>query len=474
MQRAGKRRAPPPWGIMACSNSAEWIASGESQLDAAQLSGPARTQATLSLRLSNPFQPQTSQLYVGPINRHQPYFIQGDGGCPQLVIPAAVGSPDIPQSDTTTLSKPADPPSLRPVSISYTPTIDALPGPELPVTPGIEPTSPCPPGYVSSGAPELTNDQLTNEVARQLTGGTPAGGAAGGGCTPQIVLAPQQMTTKNDFLVVHVSDNWSFLADSSSTITLTTIARVLTCDGQINTMQKDLTLTHKVDDAAAQGNVCIPLTDGYLLSVIVSGAPFCSQPGDIWVQGEVRNASCAGQVVAPLFSGYINNQGWIGWPGGRQDTFGQGRGVMRTVNARSTLNPNNSWIPQAGTQARVSQVVVNFLTSATVADRHVSLFWSGVGTGTNSVFGTTITQPASKHYQWIFANGIQPGLMLGAPDQAGGFAFDAIAQVPIPPDLVGDENTEVLIFTTNQQAGDQFLFSCVIAEYWAKPDLTGF
>lgn len=461
---------------MTCVNSQEWLASGTAQMDAAKLSGPARTQATLSLRLSNPFVPHTAQLYSGPINRNMPYFLLGVDGCPQLVIPSPAGSPIDP-------APPTPEPLISPAPSTPTAgSIEAvLPstGPAPPPAPGVltlPAGQPCPEGFVSSGAPITTTEQLSAEVVRQLTGGAISSATEGGACNPQIVLAPQQLMTKDDFVVVSCSSIFVDFGSTTGTVPLTVTVRLLTCTGSIQVMQSTTNIFHDQTLGATQAEVCIPLTDGYLLSVVASGAPFCTQPGDVWVQGEIRSGGCSGTPYFGLFSGYLVDQSFIGWPNGRQDTWGQGAGSLHGFDMK-TCNPvNPCWVPELGTRTRILQVGLDFTTSAVVGNRTPVLCWNPPVNGCDLYFGVPVAQPASKHYYWTWADGIAPGSMLANVNTTSGSGLlDAIVQIPFPTKIIGTGDAELRFLIGGRDfAGDVINFAGVNYEVWAEPADAGF
>lgn len=461
---------------MTCTNSAEWLESGTAQLDAAGITGAARTQARLTLQLSNPFQPEISQSYTGPINKQLPYFIMGDGGCPQLVIPATAVDPaagETPQIKTTLLPSPSSPAPVADAAV-----IEAPPRTTPPVSGNtgaifVPPGTPCPEGFVEgSGAPQT----LEQQVQAQLTATSPRTASQGGGCSPQIILAPQQMVSKNDFVVVSASSTFAAFGSNTGTVPLTVVVKLLTCEGSIQVMQSTLNLTYTVGAGAVQGEICIPLTDGYLISVVASGAPFCTQPGEVWVQGEIRNQSCKGTPAFPLFSGYLVDQSFIAWPGGRQDTWGQGNGALHGFDMTQCNPVNPCFVPDQGTRVRILQIGLDFTTSAAPGNRVPVICWNPPVNGCDLYFGTPVAQPPSKHYYWTWADGIASGSMLaGVNTTSGSGLLDAIVQVPLPLHIIGTGDAELRFLIANRDfAGDVINFAGVNYEVWTEPVDSGF
>lgn len=460
---------------MPCQNSQEWIAAGEALIAAAQLSGPALTQATLALRLANPYEPDTAKLYGGPVNTDYPYFVTGGDGCPQMVTPAT-GNLTVDPINKTVLTPPLRSPSPPTPPTTSSELVVPPASPPATSAPTASPTTePCPPGFVSSGTPAVPAVDLTAEVQRQLIAVGASSAIEAGGCNPTIMLAPQQMVTKDDFLVVSASSIYLGAGGNPHVVPLTVTARLLGCDGKIQNMQSKIDLSHTRDAGAVQGRICFALTDGYLVSVVASGAPYCTQPGEVWVQGEVRNQSCTGTPVIPLFSGYMDDQSYVAWPGGPQTEWGQGKGALHGTSMGTSFTPEPSWIPEAGTKVRIRQVVLDYSTGATVAARTPLLYWAPNAPVPNMYISTTQSQPASTRYNWLWANGLQGGLMTGYIESGGGSLYDAIVHVPFPPDLIGDGDAQLTMWINNaKSAEDTINGSGVVYEVWAEPADTGF
>lgn len=438
---------------MPCLNSDQWIASGEAQIAAANLTGAAKTQARLSLLLANPYNHNLPANSGAPINSNFPYFIVSSDGCPEMIIPP--GFNIAPVAENITLPALAAPPQ----------TSDAVSSILVPSG------EPCPQGFVSSPSQQ----PLSETIPVQLAASVPRVTTDSGACKPQIVVAAQQMITKNDFLRVSAASIYNDGVDPSTTVPLTVHVRLLTCAGEIQIMESTLNLVHTVDAGAAQGAICFPLTDGYLLSVVASGAPFCVNPGEVWVQGEIRNQSCTGTINIPLFSGYMADQMFVGWPGGQNVPWGQGNGAPHGSDMGTSFIPEPSFGIEQGSVAVIKQVVLDYTSSATAGSRVPILIWSPPAGGENVYISNQSSQPASMHYLWCWGIGLQPGTMAGLLTSGGSTVYDAIVHVPLPEFLRGDVQSELVMQINHADTHADVIHSCgVLYEAWAEPAADGF
>jgi hypothetical protein len=453
--------------------STQYFAAGQTQLDGLTLE--ARANAARSLTAHAPgVSIGSSAAILATVNQELPHFVIDANGAPILIIPPPSGAPpstpfdngppspasSTPASGVVTAGavNPAGQPTpSTPASVVTAQTTAATQTPAPALNPGasssaIVTSGPCPSGFVTSGAPSPQPRTIEQQIIDAFSTVPVSQTTQAAACVPTPVLAVQQLVTKDDSVRVFAINSY----DGEANLTVT--VRVLGCDNQIMTSVFSLTLSHVQPDVATEGSVCIQLSDGYLMGVTVSGAPFCSQHGEVWVQGEIHQAGCAGPISVPLFSDYLVDANFVGWPGGRQSNWGEGPGADYGFTFAFGAPGIIGWNPMPGTEARVKNVSLKLQTSAAGFDRTVTLqFNSDVGPA-QYIFAGDITQPVSTTYRWLFAPGIQPGLHS---------AFNVVG-IPIPDNLFLTYLDGLRVGILASDPGDRVLDGGVTFKSWAR------
>ena len=487
---------------MACDQSFEYAAYGTTQLAHIGLSsGPDYDNAVASLSAIDPhLPPQLKQEYAARLLPFLSYFILGADGCPILIVPpnspyfqayemvlqggnlpapppGSFGGPPAPPAPAPGGPGPSTQPLLPPAGPPAAPHGAPPPSTQPIGTVTVPAGQPCPPGFVSSGM--LATADLELAIASQILQQAAGVPSVEGSCMPTttgraVVLASQQFVTKDDFAVLSVASSVNFGA-SPAPLDLVFRLRILTCGNGIQNLQGDIKFPLVFPPVVQQGKVCLPLTDGYLLSAIVTGAQYCHHPGEIWCQAEIHFGSCTGPVTIPLFSDYMPDQSYVGWPGGRQINWGEGPGADYSKDL--SFDPGGqsmTWTVPAGMIVRIKQVFIDFRTSAVAGNRAVIMFYNFPTSTSTFAFGGMVTQPPSKRYMWMFAPSLMPGLQSGF-SVAFFTGIDALVTVPIPDNLYNDTpGTVGMVFNNTDVVGDNFNAATILFKAWAEPAAAGF
>lgn len=452
--------------------STQYFAAGTPQL--AALSDEARANAARSLAANAPGVTASSRAAINStLSATLPYFTVDANGAPVLTIPPPVTFPVPTPFDNgapfpvALEPTPGAPGSAPPSSVGTPAPTTAAPGvnahpeaitatPPPTLTPGataggpIITSGPCPSGYVTSGAtpqPRTLEQQINDAFLAAPVTQT----AAPFPCQINPVLAAQQLVTKDD--LVQVLGVNAFDGDADLTI----IVRTLGCDGQIITSQAALSLPHFDYNDATQGTVCIQLTDGYLLGVTVTGAPFCCTSGNLWVQGALVSHTCDGPASVTLFSDYLTDLQNIGWPGGRQTLWGEGPGTDYAFKFPIGVNQPKQFVSDSRRLYMVKTVSLTLQTSAQAYLRNLCVRFSPVIGPQQVYFGSVTVQPESTTYKYTWAAG--PAVPYESVMN--------LVQMPLPPNLYLVDG-EIITVVGNFDSGDRVLDGGVTYKQWAR------
>lgn len=406
----------------------------------ASLSGEALLNAARSALKLSPFTPEVDRnsdlvSYVTTL----PYFSIGADGTPALVLPPPVTPAPAPPPGTVTTETPP-----QSSGAGFTTTGGSS---------GASPPGECPPGYVpassllgqgGAGAPV----PLSTQIGGLLSGLPTNGGAPNGSvCGLRPSLSAGCPVTKNDFIRIT-----GYNANGTQIQILITVRMVL-CDGTISTASYQLNVPARTLGLAPVNLICIPLTDGFLCSVVANGGGTPCAPGMIWVQAILTTGSCnAGStaITQPtpmlLFQDALTLSGFASWPNGRVIQPTDLAGGPFSQNWPVQTWTDQFWNPDSNTMARVEWVSVILRTSAVVANRGLELQFQP-GQGANGYFGSSTTQPANTTYRWMWSPYVSPGFL----------STTNTVNIPIPADTLLTDVDQLGIIGSNIDANDSIV-----------------
>lgn len=420
------------------------------------LTPPASTNADRSMVAMSPAtSPEERARIQAELDPTLPYFAVDAEGHPTLVTPAPAAPPT---PAPLPVPKPTAPQPISP-SQPFTPAPAPAPAP----APG---TGGCPPGMIPNPQARtfVSTPGETQTVQQQVQSAFDQSGlqqsAAPFGCKCEPVMAAQQAVNTGDFLVVSLNNT------SSCPTTVTVTARVLDCDCNIQTYQRSVSMAAYVRSgptafgAPLTATVCIPLTDGYLISVAASMTATFVIEAHMWAVAEIRSGSCSGPSSATLFQDYLQYGKTLGWPGGRHLSVGEGPGTARWRDW--TYSPGgggytDTWQVPGGSLGLCRQIYFGLTTSAAAGNRVVYAAYAPPE-GPLMFFGGSQAQPPSTSWGWVFAHGVQQGLFHGF-----------IAQEPIPDDLWTSGGGGINLFVDNDNVADRMDSGGVAFQMWAGP-----
>lgn len=433
--------------------STEYFAAGEPQITTLALADRANAQRSLT-SLAPGVTDANRAAIQSTLDPQLPYFIVDSNGAPHLVIPAAppetLPTP-FDNGPPETATSPPVPPAPAPPPAPPASGLDTAAQPTTVITSGV-----CPSGYVTSkmvSAPGAATP-LDLALQQQLVASGSAAPAGTTSCICNPILAAPQAVDKNDVLVVSLWNTYT------CPTTITVNARIMDCNCQLNTYSMQTSMTpYTRFNAPNNGQIVMPLTEGYLLSVNISmTAAFVSQ-GHMWTVAEIRDASATGQSSATLIQDYLQFGKTLGWPGGNQLSVGDGPGTNRWRNwlYDPAGGDSDTWQVPDGCLGLVRQVYFGLTTSAVAGNRVVYLAYTPPE-GLIMQFGGSQSQPPSTSWGWVFAPGIQQGLFHGF-----------IAQEPIPPNIWNGGAGGLSLFVDGNNAADHMDRGGVAFQMWAGP-----
>ena len=214
-----------------------------------------------------------------------------------------------------------------------------------------------------------------------------------------IILAPSRVQGESyavldDALLIH-------LYNSLAGATFKVVARVLTPEGVVRIVQKDLLTTSD----RSQQNTRVWLPSGQLLTVSVVAVTGLPKRGQSWAVVMVESTLPNGvTTLTPLAQGYVTNDSGLLWPGGPYGSSVEGPGLIRSVTGTD---------PAAGVEISVAvptyarwklySLRATLVTDATVANRIVNFGMTDGAAGLMYLSGVT-TQAGSLSYDYYFAN----------------------------------------------------------------------
>jgi len=173
------------------------------------------------------------------------------------------------------------------------------------------------------------------------------------------------------------------------------------CNCNIQTYQRSVSMTAYVRTGASAfgapltATICIPLTDGYLISVAVSMTATFVIEAAMWAVAEIRSNSCSGTSSATLFQDYLQFGKTLGWPGGRQLSVGEGPGTARWRNFTYTAGGGgftDTWQVPGGSLGLCRQIYFGLTTNAAAGNRVVYVAYTPPEGGL-MFFGGALSQP---------------------------------------------------------------------------------
>ena len=432
----------------------EYYAEATKQLRG--LTPPASVNADRSMIAMSPATSPAERARVqAELDPSLPYFTVDAEGHPTLVTPAPATLPPAPPLPVPT---PIAPEPVTP-STSFTPAPTPSPEP-LPGVGG------CPPGMIPNPQAQtfVSTPGATQSVEQQVQSAFDQSGlvqtAQAFGCKCEPVLAAQQAVSASDFLVV------SLYNTASCPTTVTVTARVMDCNCNIQTYQRSVSMTAYVRTGASAfgapltATICIPLTDGYLISVAVSMTATFVIEAAMWAVAEIRSNSCSGTSSATLFQDYLQFGKTLGWPGGRQLSVGEGPGTARWRNFTYTAGGGgftDTWQVPGGSLGLCRQIYFGLTTNAAAGNRVVYVAYTPPEGGL-MFFGGALSQPPSTSFGWVFAPNVTQGLFNGF-----------IAQQTIPDNLWASGGGGINLFIDNDNAGDVMDRGGVAFQMWPGP-----
>lgn len=165
------------------------------------------------------------------------------------------------------------------------------------------------------------------------------------------------------------------------------------------------------------------LTDGELISVIVTPEPGAPRRGQCWVQGVIAKDTFnwAGAVV-PLFADYLCWDGYLGWPGGKQRQSVEEAGCPVVIPvANPAVGVDFAYVVPFGVRYRPISVAFTLTTINAVApNRQARITFTFGGVIFSFPFTATL-QGAPLAYNYRFC---------GAPSFVGFLAPNVDAEMP--------------------------------------------
>lgn len=235
--------------------------------------------------------------------------------------------------------------------------------------------------------------------------------------------------------------------------TLTVRTRLLRSDdGQITTSEDTL----KPGQTGAQQVFFVNLTEGFLLSAIVTADGGTMARGSMFVSVEVCHGNSSNvHRDALLIQDYVATAYAASWPGGMVRLSTEGPGAS-TLSQNASGGPGVDTISSFPANQRVRFISANvtFTASAAVANRFIVF---NLLTGASVVYsvGVSVAITASQ-----VAN-ISLGAGIGGPAVVNGVHI-----LPIPSNLVLIGSPSITTTTTGIQALDSFGIITVISETW--------
>jgi len=262
------------------------------------------------------------------------------------------------------------------------------------------------------------------------------------------------LLSKGNTLVYIGVDDLLYLRTFSvgSGITVTIRGRVLRKDGQITAFE----FRQLINAGAAPFEKTFQLAEGFLLDLVAISQSAPLTRGLVFAQlGLARGNVATDQAVAILISDYLTSGGYLSWPFTTPRAFADGQGNPAQLSVGSPgAGADFAFSVGANNRLRVKSIAFTLTTSAAVATREVSLRLDN-GVTVAGQFPASITQAASLAIEYT-----------GSAAPYAPATNAALANIPLPPDLLLPAGYNLRSSTTNLQAADQFSAIALIVEQW--------
>lgn len=206
-----------------------------------------------------------------------------------------------------------------------------------------------------------------------------------------------------------------------------------------------------------------PLSDGFLLSAVVSLVSGTAQVGEVFCDLSICILSDGNLYpVLVLFADYVSSFQNLSWGASRIALPDVTDGFVKSAYLGSLALPG-VWSVDYRVRARVLSVEFYIGTSATVADRRVVFSFGGsVGIGHQYIMQTT--QPASSVYYYRGVLGLSSEYTVSP-----GYSADVDVFFPLPEAFEAQKSLGMSFDLMNMQAGDGL--ADVTVDYLARVDI---
>jgi len=268
---------------------------------------------------------------------------------------------------------------------------------------------------------------------------------------PEIALVEGFLTKGPGLVYMELSDRLlvrAWVPNYAGSTNCILRGRLMRTDGQVIVFEYPF-----VAPATGLTSYLFDLAEGYLLDVTVQAIAGYTR-GRLWVQAGIARGTLANfSTSALLISDYLNGSEIVGWPWGTPRNSLDGQGDILAVQV-SNPSAGADWVytVTAGYRTRIRSVSFLLTTSASVATREVTLI---IDDGAHIVgqFAATVTQAASLAIQYT-----------GSAAPYAPVTQPAVANIPLPPDLVLPSTYRLRSSTAAIQAADQYSVIYVLQE----------
>jgi hypothetical protein len=204
---------------------------------------------------------------------------------------------------------------------------------------------------------------------------------------------------------------------------------------------------------------CFPLTEGWLLSLIVNPEDGNIKSGEVWFRILTTRGyppfMLAGEA---LVAGYATRRALLCWPGSGNQSSTEGNGNLREIVGTdpSAGAEINEAVP-TGALWRPLAMRFTLVTNATAGNREVHLL---IDDGTNAHYNLSAGTNQVASTTWTYT--------IGAHAQSGLKGTDTVA-IPIPPGILLEAGHRLRTSTTGLLAGDDYSAPNMLVEEWLSP-----
>lgn len=200
------------------------------------------------------------------------------------------------------------------------------------------------------------------------------------------------------------------------------------------------------------------LAEGFLLGLAVVPETLATSRGETFVTvGITRGGTAEPAITQVLFSGYIEGVTMQSWPGGKVLSSVEGPGrLLKLVSINPGAGVEITVTTPANVRWRVMAMAFDLATSATVAARLVELEFV-VASTTVALIPANLTHAANETRKYS-----------AAPLSAGGINTAGPLLIPIPENVILQEDDTVGTSTANLQFDDDFTAPEVYVEEWLQ------